>query len=89
VDLGAPDVGASTVFYGAVLGWEFVDTGEGFGHYHIGQVDGHAAAAIGPKQDPNQPTAWTVTWPAATRPPPAAAPCSVSRWIPRSGGWRS
>jgi hypothetical protein len=60
VDLGAPDVGASTVFYGAVLGWEFVDTGEGFGHYHIGQVDGHAAAAIGPKQDPNQPTAWTV-----------------------------
>lgn len=60
VDLGSPDVAASTAFYAAVLGWVFVDTGEEFGHYHIGQVGGHAAAAIGPKQDPNQPTAWTV-----------------------------
>lgn len=60
VDLGAPDVAASTEFYGAVLGWTFVDTGEEFGHYNIGEVNGRAAAAIGPKQDPNQPTAWTV-----------------------------
>jgi predicted enzyme related to lactoylglutathione lyase len=60
VDLGAPDVAASAGFYGGVLGWEFVDTGAEFGHYHIGQVGGHAAAAIGPKQDPAQPTAWTV-----------------------------
>ena len=60
VDLGAPDVAASTAFYGAVLGWSFVDTGEEFGHYNICQVNGLAAAAIGPKQDPNQPTAWTV-----------------------------
>ena len=60
VDLGAPDVAASTAFYGAVLGWSFVDTGAEFGHYNICQVNGHAAAAIDPKQDPNQPTAWTV-----------------------------
>ena len=60
VDLGAPDVAASMAFYGAVLGWTFVDTGEEFGHYNICQVNGRAAAAIGPKQDPSQPTAWTV-----------------------------
>jgi predicted enzyme related to lactoylglutathione lyase len=60
VDLGAPDVTAAAAFYGAVLGWSFVDSGEEFGHYHIAQVNGHAAAAIGPKQDPLQPTAWTV-----------------------------
>lgn len=60
VDLGSPDVAASIAFYGAVLGWSFIDTGEQFGHYNICQVDGHAAAAIGPKSDPTQPTAWTV-----------------------------
>lgn len=60
VDLAAPDLAASTAFYGAVIGWSFVDSGEEYGHYNICQVDGHAAAAIGPKQDPNQPTAWTV-----------------------------
>jgi predicted enzyme related to lactoylglutathione lyase len=60
VDLSSADVASSTAFYGAVMNWSFVDTGEEFGHYNIGQVDGHAAAAIGPKQDPNQPTAWTV-----------------------------
>ena len=32
VDLGAPDVAASTAFYGAVLGWSFFDSGEEFGH---------------------------------------------------------
>ena len=60
VDLGAPDVPASTAVYGAVLGWSVFDSGEEFGHYNICQVNGHAAAAIGPKQDPSQPTAWTV-----------------------------
>ncbi len=60
VDLGSPDVAASSAFYGGVLGWSFVDTGEQFGHYTLCQVNGHSAAAIGPKQDPNQPTVWTV-----------------------------
>lgn len=60
VDLAATDVPTSTDFYAAVMNWSFVDTGEEFGHYNIGQVDGHAAAAIGPKQDSDQPTAWTV-----------------------------
>jgi uncharacterized protein len=60
VDLGAPDVAVSTAFYGAVLGWSFFDSGAEFGHYNICQVGGHAAAAIGPKQDPSQPTVWTL-----------------------------
>lgn len=60
VDLGSPDLAASIEFYRSVLGWSFVDTGEEFGHYSIAQVNGQAAAAIGPKQDPGQPTVWTV-----------------------------
>ena len=60
VDLGSPDLPASIAFYGKVLGWSFVDTGEEFGHYWIAQMNGHAAAGIGPRQDPSQPTAWTV-----------------------------
>ena len=43
-----------------MLGWSFVDSGEEFGHYHIAQVDGRAAAAIGPVQQEGQPSFWTV-----------------------------
>lgn len=60
VDLATPDVVAATAFYGAVMGWSYVDSGGKFGHFFMAQVDGHPAAVIGPKQDQNQPTAWTV-----------------------------
>ena len=60
VDLAVPDLDAAKEFYGAVLGWSFVDSGEEFGHYNIGQVGGRAAAAIGPLQEEGQPTVWTV-----------------------------
>ncbi len=60
VDIAVPDIEAAKEFYGGILGWSFVDTGEEFGHYQICQVDGRAAAAIGPLQDEGQPTAWTV-----------------------------
>lgn len=60
VDLASSDVAASTAFYGAVLGWSFFDSGAEYGHYTMCRVDGHDAAGIGPKQDPNQPTVWTV-----------------------------
>ncbi|MBC8093659.1 MAG: VOC family protein [Pseudonocardia sp.] len=59
IDLGTPDLAAATSFYGSVFGWTFVDMGEQYGHYSIAQVDGRAAAAIGPSQ-PGQPAAWTV-----------------------------
>jgi len=45
-------------FYGPVLGWTFVDTGEEFGHYQMCRVGDQNAAGIGPKQDPEQTTAW-------------------------------
>jgi uncharacterized protein len=60
VDIAVPDVEAATAFYGEVLGWSFVDSGEDFGHYHIAQVRGRAAAAIGPVMEEGQPTCWTV-----------------------------
>jgi uncharacterized protein len=43
-----------------VLGWSFVDSGEAFGHYHIAQVHGRAAAAIGPVAQEGKPSVWTV-----------------------------
>lgn len=60
VDLAVPDVAAATEFYGAVVGWSFMDTGEEYGHYNIAQTDGHAAAAIGPLMQEGQPSVWTV-----------------------------
>ncbi|MBN9103338.1 MULTISPECIES: VOC family protein [unclassified Pseudonocardia] len=60
VDLAVPDLPAALTFYGSVMGWTFVDSGEAFGHYTIAQVDGRAAAAIGPVMQEGTPTVWTV-----------------------------
>jgi uncharacterized protein len=60
VDIAVPDLAAATAFYGSVFGWTFVDSGEEFGHYHIAQTDGRAAAAIGPIMQEGTPTVWTV-----------------------------
>jgi predicted enzyme related to lactoylglutathione lyase len=60
VDLAAPDLTVATEFYGAVIGWSFVDSGEEFGHYTIAQTGGRAAAAIGPVMQEGQPSVWTV-----------------------------
>ncbi|MGH3872948.1 MAG: VOC family protein [Pseudonocardiaceae bacterium] len=60
VDLSVPDLAGAKEFYGAVFGWSFVDSGAEFGHYQICQVDGRAAAAIGPLPQPDQPPVWTV-----------------------------
>lgn len=59
VDIAVTDVTAATAFYRDVLGWSFVDSGEEFGHYHIAQTGGRAAAAIGPVMEEGQPSAWT------------------------------
>jgi predicted enzyme related to lactoylglutathione lyase len=60
VDLSVPDVAAAVAFYSEVIGWTFVDTGADYGGYHIGQMDGRAAAGIGPVMQEGQPSAWTV-----------------------------
>jgi uncharacterized protein len=60
VDLSAPDLPQAVAFYESVLGWSIEDMGDEFGHYHIAQVDGRAAAGIGPVMSEGQPSAWTV-----------------------------
>lgn len=60
VDLSSPALPKAVDFYGAVLGWTLVDKGAEFGHYHIAEVDGRAAAGVGPIMTEGQPSAWTV-----------------------------
>jgi uncharacterized protein len=59
-DLTVPDVPAAQDFYAAVLGWSFTDTADEYGGYVIGQVNGAAAAGIGPTPQPGIPSAWTL-----------------------------
>jgi predicted enzyme related to lactoylglutathione lyase len=60
VDLAVPDVPKAVEFYSGVIGWSLVDSGEEFGHYHIAQVEGHAAAGVGPTMAEGQPSFWTL-----------------------------
>ena len=60
VDYSATDVDRAIAFYESVLGWSIVDMGEDFGHYHIAQVNGRAAAGVGPVMQEGQPSFWTV-----------------------------
>jgi len=59
VDLAVGDVRASSAFYSAVLGWEVATPDEEHGGYVIATADGAAAAGIGPRPRPDQPSAWT------------------------------
>ena len=59
VDLGTPDLEASTHFYTQLFGWQAEDMGEQVGHYTMLRQGGKAVAAIGPLMSPGQPTAWT------------------------------
>jgi predicted enzyme related to lactoylglutathione lyase len=59
--MSVADLDAAKAFYGPVLGWDFADSGEEFGHYTLCQRDGHSAAAIYPVQpDSGGPMPWTV-----------------------------
>jgi len=60
VDISVPDVDAALAFYGAVLGWSFVDTGPDYGNYQMCRIGENNAAGIGPQQSPDQPIAWLV-----------------------------
>jgi predicted enzyme related to lactoylglutathione lyase len=59
-DLTVPDVDVAVGFYTSVLGWSVERGGPEFGDYALATVRGSAAAAIGPKQQPDQPSAWTL-----------------------------
>jgi hypothetical protein len=60
VDLSVPDVAGAVAFYSQVIGWTYVDTGADYGGYQIAQMDGRAAAGVGPVMQEGQPSAWTV-----------------------------
>jgi uncharacterized protein len=61
VDMSVTDLPAAQAFYGSVLGWTFLDTGEQFGHYTLCQKDGHNAAAMsGLMPGMTDPVPWTV-----------------------------
>ena len=61
-DLATPDLTIAKNFYQQVFGWDFLDTGADFGHYHFAQSQGRNTAGIGPIWPPDspQPSAWTI-----------------------------
>lgn len=61
VDLSSADAAASREFYGRLFGWEVeVNADPQYGGYGLARIGGKDAAGIGPKMDPNAPTAWNL-----------------------------
>jgi uncharacterized protein len=59
-DLGVADVDRAAAFYGALLGWEFVDS-EASGDYRRATVRGRQVAGIGGTLEPGDDARWYVT----------------------------
>jgi len=61
VDLSSPDPEASRNFYSQLLGWDIqVNPDPQYGGYAMAEDAGVGLAGIGPKMDPNSPTAWNL-----------------------------
>ena len=61
VDLASSDAAASRDFYSKLFGWQVeVNPDPQYGGYGLAKLGGSDAAGIGPKQDPNAPTAWSL-----------------------------
>jgi hypothetical protein len=61
VDLASGDPESSRAFYGRLFGWQVeVNPDPQYGGYALAKADGADAAGIGPKMDPNAPTAWNL-----------------------------
>jgi predicted enzyme related to lactoylglutathione lyase len=61
VDISSSDAGASREFYGKLFGWQVeVNADPQYGGYALARLGSKDAAGIGPKMDPNSPTAWNV-----------------------------
>lgn len=60
LDLGSPDIEASTAFYTGLLGWTFQSAGPEAGGYGFFQLGGKNVAAIGPLTDEGASPAWTL-----------------------------
>src|SRR3954471_1726037 len=61
VDISSADAAASREFYGKLFGWNVeVNPDPQYGGYALARIGGKDAAGIGPKMDPNGPTAWNL-----------------------------
>jgi predicted enzyme related to lactoylglutathione lyase len=61
VDLAATDAAAERDYYTKLFGWQIeVNPDPQYGGYGLARVGGEDAAGIGPKQQPEMPTAWTL-----------------------------
>ena len=61
VDLASSDAAKARDFYSKLFGWKIeVSPDPQYGGYGLAKIGGKDAAGIGPKQDANAPTAWTV-----------------------------
>ena len=61
VDLSSADAASAREFYAKLFGWNVeVNPDPQYGGYGLAKIDGSDAAGIGPKMDPNAPTAWNL-----------------------------
>ncbi len=61
IDLGSKDADGSRSFYSGLFGWAAeVNPDPQYGGYAVCRLGGKDVAGIGPTQDPNQPTAWSI-----------------------------
>ena len=61
VDLSSADAAGSREFYSKLFGWKIeVNQDPQYGGYGLAKMGGHDVAGIGPKMDPNAPTAWSI-----------------------------
>ncbi|HYI21992.1 MAG TPA: VOC family protein [Candidatus Limnocylindrales bacterium] len=61
IDLNSSDAPASRDFYGKLFGWDIEVTQDPqYGGYGMARQEGEDVAGIGPAQDPNAPTAWSL-----------------------------
>ena len=61
VDLATSDAEGARKFYAELFGWQMdVSDDPQYGGYATAKIGDQSAAGIGPKQDPNQPTVWSL-----------------------------
>jgi predicted enzyme related to lactoylglutathione lyase len=59
VDIAVSDLDEAKRFYHGLFGWEALDQGPEAGGYCMLTLRGKNVAGLGPKMDPNQPSAWS------------------------------
>jgi uncharacterized protein len=61
IDLASSDAEAARRFYSKLFGWNIeVNPDPQYGGYGMAKLGGHDVAGIGPKQSPDQPSAWSL-----------------------------